>query len=265
MMEDNKSMTAVMIPLGRDVQVLFEDNNGLIALEKPAGIKSHPNGKGLESSCLVRAKYNMDDECYYWQEGETEKRLYLLNRLDSPTSGIIIVSFSQQIASVIKKLFKEKEIHKVYYAIVRGCPNRAMKVWTDNLVRTRTPEKGRLRVQQGGISRAITHVKIEKMDDNGLGVSLIRMEPKTGRTHQLRIQSSLRHHPILGDKTYGDFKLNRAIERITKIERLYLHSAELHIEYPLNNAIHSFSVTSPIPEAFKELLQANAKFKRAFF
>ena len=266
-MTSNNRMTHKHIPLGKGVTVLKEDELGLIALEKPAGIKSHPNSVELERGCLVQAKYDVQRECYFWKtvkEGEpaVEERLYLLNRLDSPTSGIILVTFFKAVAETIRELYKTRHVHKTYHAIVKGQPKQISLTWTDHLERTRTEKRGHLRVQKGGHSTAITKVKLEKRDHNGIGISLLRLEPQTGRTHQLRVQSALRHQPIIGDKTYGDFKLNRAIEKAVEQKRLYLHATALSLEYQLSGKTSLFEVECALPESFSVLMDSNARIRQ---
>ena len=67
---------------------------------------------------------------------------------------------------------------------------------------------------------------------------MLRLEPKTGRTHQLRVQCALRGMPIIGDKTYGDFNFNRKIARASKVDRLCLHAGEIEFSIKINNKKH---------------------------
>ena len=73
------------LPLGSGVQVLASNRHGLVALEKPVGILSHPNRRGNSDRCLLAAGYNHEKEFYTWKAGNAVHRAWLLNRLDSPT------------------------------------------------------------------------------------------------------------------------------------------------------------------------------------
>ena len=81
-------------------------------------------------------------------------------------------------------------------------------------------------------------------------VSLIRLDPKTGRSHQLRVQCSTRHLPIVGDQTYGDFTKNRAFLKNTGNKRLFLHSEETKFTYDYAGKAYPFQAHAPLPEDF---------------
>ncbi len=92
----------------------------------------------------------------------------------------------------------------------------------------------------------------------GLGqprLTLIKLEPRTGRSHQLRVQCAKRHLPIVGDQTYGDFKANRALAKATGCKRLCLHSSETSFEYEFGGKLHRFSAQAELPPEFSELVQ----------
>ena len=82
---------------------------------------------------------------------------------------------------------------------------------------------------------------------------MLKLIPITGRTHQLRVQAALRNQPIVGDKNYGDFKLNRKIHKDFKINRLLLHATEIKMEIEGKTII----AKSSIPEEFTELININ--------
>ena len=90
-----------------------------------------------------------------------------------------------------------------------------------------------------------------------LPFSLVKLYPKTGRTHQLRVQCAKRNLPIVGDNTYGDFQLNREIRKSTGYKRLFLHAS--HIRIPLNDVGRRvyFEANLPIPTEFHKLLINN--------
>ena len=81
-------------------------------------------------------------------------------------------------------------------------------------------------------------------------LSLIQLEPKTGRSHQLRVQCAQRHLPIVGDATYGDFRLNRAFAKTTGEKRLFLHSARTCFEFEWQGRRHRFNAEAPVPTEF---------------
>ena len=81
------------VPIGRDVTRIVSDVNGLAAFVKPAGVLSHPNQSSDQPKALVDARYTLDGEFYEWRDAAgAVRRLWLLNRLDSATSGVMLVA-----------------------------------------------------------------------------------------------------------------------------------------------------------------------------
>ena len=154
-MSDVAETPAVRWPLGPDVRLLARDANGLLAFAKPAGVLSHPNVPGDEVRSLLRARYAIEQECYEWPEAEglPAGRLWLLNRLDSGTSGVILAAEGAELAAEIKAQFRRKQVRKVYQALVFGAPRVASEVWRDRLAvekrggQIRTAAHGRRKIQ----------------------------------------------------------------------------------------------------------------------
>lgn len=237
------------LPLGRDVRVLARDAHGLVALNKPAGVLSHPNEPADEPRALLTVRYRVDGEFFEWGDGGTTRRLWLLNRLDSATSGVILAAASEALATEIRAQFKRKVVRKVYFALVFGVPRQPMELWRDLLAVDK--RDGRIRT-----AAAAGHVPAESrmtVIRPGRGVprvTLIKLEPRTGRSHQLRVQCAKRHLPIVGDQTYGDFPANRAFAKAHGTKRLFLHSAETSFEYEFRGTRQMFSARAEPPAEF---------------
>ena len=192
----------------------------VLAVYKPCGVRSHPNDGESGRQALLEAPYDFEKEAY--KIGE--KYIYLLNRLDSPTSGLLLLSTDFETTQQVRALFKAHRVQKIYHAIVKGFFPEKSLVWRDRLdvqhkgayVRTRcTKDRGMWPKTKVRLLK-IVHLQNETM-------SLIELQPITGRTHQLRVQCAARGFPILGDKTYGDFAWNKHL----KTERLYLHARKV--------------------------------------
>lgn len=235
------------LPLGRDVSLLTTDQNGLAALAKPAGILSHPNKSSEESRSLLTCSYTLDDECYQWiDEQGKEQQLWLLNRLDSATSGVILVSADEELAKVMRLHFRQKRVRKIYNALVFGRAQNTLQLWKDRLAVQK--RGGQIRTTaQGNIP---AECKMSQINSRG-GLSLLRLEPITGRSHQLRVQCAKRHFPIVGDATYGDFARNREFARTTGSKRLFLHSLETSFDYEFRGKRSRFKATAPLPSEFR--------------
>lgn len=234
------------VPLGRDVTLLTADANGLAALAKPAGVLSHPNTRGEETRSLLQAAYELDAECYRWTVEGAARRVWLLNRLDSATSGVILACRDEKLAAVLREHFRHKRVRKCYNALVFGKPPAPMQLWRDRLAVQKSG--GHIRTTAAGNIPA--ECKMTLLRSWG-GLSLLKLEPITGRSHQLRVQCAKRHLPIVGDATYGDFAANRDFEKRHRAKRLFLHSLETSFDYEWGGRTHRFIAQAPLPPEFE--------------
>lgn len=247
------------LPLGRDVAILTHDANGVVALNKPAGILSHPNERKDEPRSLLNARYDQREECFVWStasskgagEPPVERRLWLLNRLDSATSGVILAAADGALAQAVRAQFKNRRIAKLYAALVFGKPRQPTELWHDVLDIVKSA--GHIRTAAGtGKIHAESRMRLVRFHLGAHPLALIQLEPHTGRSHQLRVQCAKRHLPIVGDQNYGDFSANRDFAKRTGFKRMFLHSLETKFDYEWRGARHSFAASAPLPAEFEK-------------
>ncbi len=252
-MDDGPQMLAEALPLGEGVRLLATNEDGLVALEKPAGLMSHPNSEADRERSLLRAEYDAEAEAYVWETERGAGKAWLLHRLDSPTSGVILLALSEALNRKLKEQFAAHRVQKTYLALVRGVPSVPAGNWTDTLKKTLKNGK---RVVQGGLRvRAKARYQLVKHPTGGFPVSLLKLMPVTGRTHQLRIQCKQHGLPIVGDRTYGSFSFNREVKQETGERGMMLHSAEIRLRYAYCGNHREFEVASPMPERFSTVLR----------
>ena len=238
------------LPLGPEVTPLVCDANGLAACDKPAGLLSHPNTAADEPRSLLTCRYDPTGECYVWPDGGAgERRLWLLNRLDGATSGVILLAATAALAQTIKAQFAKKQVRKVYQALVFGKPPEKFQHWRDLLAVQKSGGVVRANAVRGNIP-AQTQMQFLRHGQGAFSTSLLRLEPQTGRSHQLRVQCAKRNLPIVGDQTYGDFALNRALAKASGQKRLFLHSLETTFSYEFGGRPHPFKAVAPLPPEF---------------
>ncbi len=250
-----------LLPLAHTARVATVAGK-LLALEKPAGIMTHPNKEVDRNYSLLRAAYDPGRECYHWEPAapDAPKELFLLNRLDSPTSGLVLAALDEETAAAGRRAFAKGEVQKTYYALVLGQPRPNRGTWVDRLARLPSGRGGggvRVVVSRAGPGQ-LAETRFECVESHGHAgalLSLLRLEPVTGRTHQLRVQCGAHGYPIVGDATYGDFPFNREFGRRTGHKRLFLHAASLRI--PSLN----FAAESPLPREFRVALGTEASRK----
>jgi len=233
------------LPWGRGVEVLLCGEEW-VAVYKPVGVLSHPNGPKDRGRAVLSLGWSGEKESYL-QNGDNGSAIRLCHRLDGPTTGILLLAVAER-ADWFLQAFEEGRIRKTYRAVVVGRPRSPTFVWRDRLVRTR--EEGRLRVQVGGQGqRAETSGRELAFRREGIPLSLLKLEPQTGRTHQIRVQAARQGLPILGDRNYGDFAANRTFRQQHNSQRLFLHAAELSWK----RDGRKIRVVSTPPEEFSEL------------
>lgn len=243
------------LPLHEGVAVLARAPGGLIAFDKPATVLSHPNMKSEQPRALLTCDYSIEGEFFRWIDASGASRVcWLLNRLDSHTSGVILgVLDNTELAKRIRALFREKHIRKVYHALVFGKPSHPTSLWKDRLAIEK--RGGQVRTKAGdGIPSECEMKVLRQRRDGEFPVALVELTPRTGRSHQLRVQCAHRRLPIVGDATYGDFGANRALAKGTGVKRLCLHSHETRFDYEHEGRVVKFVATAPTPAEFLKLL-----------
>ena len=237
------------LPLGEGVTPLTRDANGLAAFNKPAGLLSHPNDSKDEGRALLTCRYDKEAQRFIWKTADgAERWLWLLNRLDSATSGVILTAADEKLALAVREHYLKKQVHKVYQALVFGRPQKNFEHWHDQLAVQKS--HGRIRTATIGNVPAQTSFQLIKHTQKAFSTSLVKLEPRTGRSHQLRVQCAKRQLPIIGDQTYGDFALNRAFAKANKTKRLFLHSLETNFTYEFAGKSHPFKAAAPLPREF---------------
>ncbi len=262
------------LPLGRGVTLIARDENGLAAFNKPAGILSHPNEPADQPRSLLNARYVLDGEYFEWmadtatrpplpdtsasavpntERGSVPARLWLLNRLDSATSGVILAAASAELAAEIRAQFKRKQVRKIYQALVFGSPRQPLELWRDRLAVEKRAGMIRTATSAGNIP-AECQMSVVRATRGEPRLALLKLEPRTGRSHQLRVQCAKRGLPIIGDQTYGDFPRNREFAKRAGTKRMFLHSLETTFDYEWHGRKFSFTAHAPLPSEFLQFI-----------
>jgi 23S rRNA-/tRNA-specific pseudouridylate synthase len=256
-MLDKQGVLLANVPFGDGVEVIHSNEDGLLAVNKPTGVLSHPNEESAAedlSRSLLKASYDFEEECYYWETATGElSKVWLLNRLDSATSGVILMALDAEVAQLVKGQFSTHHVDKVYFAIVRDLVKPTVGEWEDSLKKNvyKDTKKAKGFVQVSAKTRY--HVNLRPT--GSLKLCLLKLMPLTGRTHQLRVQCAKHGHPIVGDRTYGSFSFNREIKSATEVKRMMLHSGETTVRYSYKGKAKEFKAEAPLPEVFRKLLR----------
>jgi 23S rRNA pseudouridine955/2504/2580 synthase len=228
----------------REFAIVFEDE-ALIVIDKPAGVAVH-GGSGVSFGVIEQLR----------RARPQAKLLELAHRLDRETSGLLIVAKKRAALTRLHDMFRDGEVSKRYLALVKGRWCNALQHVRLPLHKYLTPE-GERRVTvapEGKVSHSIVRLVARWQN-----FSLVEVELKTGRTHQIRVHLAHLDYPLAGDDKYGDFALNKDLQK-AGLKRMFLHAAKLAMPHPLSNAPLEFSAPLP-PElaSFVTRLDANEK------
>ncbi len=212
----------------REFPILLEDEH-LIALDKPAGVAVH-GGSGVSFGVIEQLR----------QARPQAKFLELVHRLDRETSGILLVAKKRSALTHLQDQFRERETGKTYLALVTGTWPANKKV-IDLPLHKYLQADGERRVRVTTADdpdgmRSITLVKVRSTvparTAQGLpATSLLEVTIKTGRTHQIRVHLASQGHAIVGDDKYGDFDLNKRLQK-QGMKRMFLHAWRLQFNHP---------------------------------
>lgn len=246
------------LPWGPGVRLIGAHPTGILAVEKPVGVLSHPNEDDPEEEArsLLQASYDAERECYCdFPNPAAPTEVFLLHRLDSATSGLLLLATNPEVAEAVHRRFQSHDVEKVYHAIVKG-PGRAGMhgMWVDMMEKGQRGPTGPVFAGPGSQMQARTQYRWVRSDSYRFGLSLLQLTPLTGRTHQLRYQCMKNGLPIVGDRNYGDYRFNRKVRAATGSKRLFLHASEIKVRFLYGGEVVKFAAESPLPGEFDGLL-----------
>ena len=200
-----------------------------MAIDKPAGLLVHrSNIDRQETEFAVQKVRN-----------QIGQMVYPVHRLDKATSGVLLFALSPTASAKLCEDFREHRIEKRYLALVRGhCDDSG--TFDRPLTNNPTWKRGKFAETKSEPMEAETHFqKIDQCEvDFAIGrystarYSLLRLEPRTGRRHQIRRHLKHASHPIIGDTTHGDHRHNHFFKREVGLNRMMLVASELEFDHP---------------------------------
>ena len=216
------------VPTKKDLSssssLFIENNENFVVINKPPGVAVQGGTK---------SKRNILDILRETKEF-LDSTPYIVHRLDKETTGILIIAKNRKYAQLFTSLFRIRKIHKSYLGVVVGNFNQSKGTLIDDLFYY----EGNKKIK----SRAITHFTLIDSSNN---YSLLRLNPETGRKHQLRKQLLMYGNPILGDEKY-----NFSLKKNKNLKNLMLHAHKIH--FKINDLKYNF--TANLPQYFNKFL-----------
>ena len=238
----------------QNIPILYEDDN-CVVVNKPAGLMVHADGRseGPFLTDWVVKEYPQTagvGEPIRTPEGEVVFRPGIVHRLDRDTSGALVIAKTKEAHAHLKAQFKDRTVHKKYLAFVWGEFSEEFGTINRSIGRSSSDFRkwSAQRGIRGEVRKAETYwTRIGKAqigDDPHAKFSLLLAEPKTGRTHQIRVHMLAVQHPVVGDTLYAEKK-----PMALGFKRLALHSWSIEFEDMKGKTIQ---VTAPLPVDFKK-------------
>ena len=229
--------------------IVFEDD-AMLVLNKPAGFAVH-GGSGVSRGVIEQLRL----------ERPKAKFLELVHRLDRETSGVVLLAKRRSALVALHQAIRENKTDKRYAVLVAGEWKDVKKHVTLDLQKYVLPsgerrvnvvtDKAKDKFNESQVSETIFYLK-QSFD----GFSLLEAKLITGRTHQLRVQLAHLGFPIVGDDKYGDFELNKALQK-QGLKRMFLHSIETKLNHPITD--ERLHLIAPLPKPLEQFMQSLSK------
>jgi 23S rRNA pseudouridine1911/1915/1917 synthase len=238
------------------LEMVFEDEY-LAVINKPAGMVVHP-GAGVQSGTLANAiawHFQLRVPTLVGHSSasgpakagtQNEDRVGIVHRLDKDTSGLIVVAKSDEIHEALSEQFRERTVYKSYIALVHGATEKNSGTIEAPIGRNK---HNRLRMKVAAHGRSA--ISIWKVRQRFTKFTLLDVEIKTGRTHQIRVHMAYINHPVVGDEIYNEGRDNTIADQdvkntIQSMRRFFLHAEKLSFTHPKSGEKLEFSQEMPL-------------------
>lgn len=222
-----------------DLGIVYDDDD-IVVVDKPAGVAAHPS-VGWEGPTVVGA---LAAGGFRIATTGAAERQGVVHRLDVGTSGLMVVAKSERAYSALKRAFKEREVEKIYHAVVQGHPD-PLAGTIDAPIGRHPSHSWKFAVTPDGKDSVTHYETLEAFP----GASLLEIHLETGRTHQIRVHMAAHRHPCVGDPLYG---ADPTLSARLGLTRQWLHAHELSFAHPVSGEWVSF--TSRYPADFAHAL-----------
>ncbi len=211
--------------------ILYQDED-LIVLNKPPGLAVQGGSK---------TRHHLDAMLDHLRF-DSDERPRLVHRLDKDTSGVLMLARSRTSSIYLTNLFRERSVQKTYWALVVGVPTSSAGIIDSALIKGEG--KGGEKVRVDHLEGKPAETKFRIIDSVNETVSWLELEPKTGRTHQLRVHCASIDTPVLGDGKYGG--ANAYLNEVPNTRKLHLHAQALVLVLPAGNTLRVEAPLSPM-------------------
>ena len=220
---------------------IVHDDDDIVVIDKPTGVAAHPS-IGWEGPTVLGA---LAAAGFRIATTGAAERQGVVHRLDVGTSGLMVVAKTERAYTALKRAFKEREVEKIYHAVVQGHPD-PLAGTIDAPIGRHHSHSWKFAVTPDGKDSVTHYETLEAFP----GASLLEIHLETGRTHQIRVHMAAHRHPCVGDPLYGADPTQAARLGLT---RQWLHAHRLAFTHPATGEWVTF--TSPYPADLAHALE----------
>lgn len=228
----------------KSLDIIFEDSD-ILAINKPAGMVSHPGNNNSENTLLN------------YLYGYLKKEAFLVHRLDKDTSGIILIAKNEESLFLLQKQWQDRTVKKMYYALAKGHLDSKTGLIDAPILRSR---KDKTEMDVSILEKAKEAKSYFEVLEKFTDTSLLQVRILTGRTHQIRVHFSAIKHPIVGDRTYGNIEINKIFSDQYGLKRQFLHAYTLEFLHPKSGKKNT--LTTDLPADLDYILEELRKDKK---
>jgi 23S rRNA pseudouridine1911/1915/1917 synthase len=227
-----KSEPTIVPALVPGFAIVYDDDD-LVVIDKPVGVAAHP-ATGWDGPTVLGA---LAGAGFRISTSGAAERAGIVHRLDVGTSGLMVVAKSERAYTELKRQFHDREVDKIYHAIVQGHPD-PFSGTIDAPIGRHPSSSWKFAVTAGG-KPSVTHYEtLEAMRS----ATLLEIHLETGRTHQIRVHMAAQRHPCVGDLLYG---ADPTLAARVGLERQWLHAMKLGFRHPGSRELVDFETGYP--------------------
>lgn len=227
-----KSETVIVAIPVPDLGIVHDDDD-IVVIDKPAGVAAHPS-VGWSGPTVVGALMAAG---FRISTSGAAERAGIVHRLDAGTSGLMVVAKSERAYTALKRAFHDREVEKIYHAVVQGHPD-PLSGTIDAPIGRHPRSDWKFAVVAGGRDSVTHYETLEAFPY----ASLLEVHLETGRTHQIRVHMAAQRHPCVGDAMYG---ADPTLSARLGLGRQWLHAARLGFVHPGTGEPVTFSSKYP--------------------
>jgi len=229
--QQREPLTVTSTPVS-DLGIVYQDDD-FVVVDKPVGVAAHPS-LGWEGPTVLGALAAAGVRV---STSGAAERAGIVHRLDAGTSGLMVVAKSDRAYTELKRQFHDREVVKIYHAVVQGHPD-PLAGTIDAPIGRHPGSSWKFAVTADGKDSVTHYETIEAFP----GASLLEIHLETGRTHQIRVHMAAQHHPCVGDAMYG---ADPTLSARLGLTRQWLHAMKLGFRHPTSGATVEFESNYP--------------------